>query len=145
MSKNETPMTRWYWNQVGGTLIEEFPAVQASATCGARLIDGVIVVGGEKRICSSYEIELKDRDIIVVQTKTGRLGMYLMGQALFSAQLMLRFQPRSILSVALCHQNDSILGPMFEAIPNMRVVICPKFSILENGSACPEQENGVES
>lgn len=109
MSKNETPMTRWYWNQVGGTLIEEFPAVQASATCGARLIDGVIVVGGDKRICSSYEIELKDRDIIVIQTKTGRLGMYLMG------------------------------------LPNMRVVICPKFSILENGSACPEQENGVES
>jgi hypothetical protein len=28
MSKHETPMTRWYWRQVGGTLIEEFVAVE---------------------------------------------------------------------------------------------------------------------
>jgi hypothetical protein len=33
MSKHETPMTRWYWQQVGGTLIEEFVAAQGSA-CG---------------------------------------------------------------------------------------------------------------
>jgi len=27
MSKHETPLTRKYWNEIGGTLIEEFPAV----------------------------------------------------------------------------------------------------------------------
>lgn len=125
MSKHETPMTRWYWEQVGGTLIEEFLAVAASPTNGQRLIDGVIIPNGEKRIAKAAEVEIKDRDIIVVQTKIGRLGMYLMGQAFFSAHLMLRFQPRTILSVALCHENDSVLGPIFEASPNMKVVLCP--------------------
>ena len=46
MSKHETPMTRWYWQQVGGTLIEEFCAVRGSRSCGVRLLDGVIVKGG---------------------------------------------------------------------------------------------------
>ena len=27
MSKRETPLTREYWQSIGGTLIEEFPAV----------------------------------------------------------------------------------------------------------------------
>jgi hypothetical protein len=27
-------MTRWYWRQVGGTLIEEFPAVRRTKNCG---------------------------------------------------------------------------------------------------------------
>ena len=26
MSKRETPLTRRYWREIGGTLIEEFPA-----------------------------------------------------------------------------------------------------------------------
>ena len=34
MSKLETPMTRWYWKQVGGTLIEEYPAVRRSKGVG---------------------------------------------------------------------------------------------------------------
>ena len=28
MSKNETPLTRLYWESIGGTLVEEFPAVR---------------------------------------------------------------------------------------------------------------------
>ena len=31
MSKHETPLTRKYWRSVGGTLIEEFPAVKKSS------------------------------------------------------------------------------------------------------------------
>ncbi len=126
MSKHETPMTRWYWEQVGGTLIEEFPAVLPTSTCRQRLIDGVIIRDGERRIANSQEVDLADRDIIVVQTKAARLGMYLMGQAFFSAHLMMRFRPHTITSVALCYENDSVLGPMFEAYPNMKVVLCPK-------------------
>jgi hypothetical protein len=38
---------------------------------------------------------------VIVQTKANRLGMYLLGQAFFSAQLMRRFHPRSVESVAL--------------------------------------------
>src|SRR6266516_472889 len=50
MSKLETPMTRWYWQQVGGTLIEEFCVVRRSRTCGVRLLDGVIIKVYEQRI-----------------------------------------------------------------------------------------------
>ena len=126
MSKLETPMTRWYWEQVGGTLVEEFPAVRRSANTGQRLIDGIIIQGGENRIANPNDVDLADQDIIVVQTKVGRLGMYLMGQAFFSAELMRRFNPRKILSVALCHENDAVLGPIFDSYPNMKVVLCPK-------------------
>ena len=88
MSKHETPMTRWYWHQVGGTLIEEFCAVRGSRSCGTRLLD-------------------------------------LMGQALFSAQLVLPFKPRSVESVALVLRDDAVLRPLFEQYPGMRVVVCP--------------------
>src|SRR5438477_12263047 len=101
MSKRETPMTRWYWQQVGGTLIEEFCAVPRGADCSNRLIDAVIVKGGECRIVRQSEIDIKGKDVVIVQAKAGRLGMYLMGQAFFSAQLLKRFEPRSIESVAL--------------------------------------------
>jgi hypothetical protein len=43
MSKHETPMTRWYWQPVGGTLIEEFVAVKGTLKCGVRVLDGVIM------------------------------------------------------------------------------------------------------
>ena len=128
MSKHETPMNRWYWQQVGGTLIEEFPAVTRSRTCGARRLDGVIVHDGERRLAQASDVKIKDKDTIVVQTKSSRLGMSLMGQTLFSAQLMLPFEPRSIKSVALCTAYDSVLGPLLEAYPNIEVVVCPRTS-----------------
>jgi hypothetical protein len=125
MSKHETPMTRWYWQHVGGTLVEEFCAVRRSPTCGIRLLDGVIVKGGELRIARQSEVAIEGKDIIVVQTKAERLGMYLMGQALFSAQLMKRFRPRSVESVALVAQDDDVLRHLFEQYEGMRVVVCP--------------------
>ena len=125
MSKHETPMTRWYWQQVGGTLIEEFMAVRRSKDCGRRLLDGVIVKDGEHRIARQEEVTLEDRDAIVVQTKAERLGMPLMGQAFFSAQLIRAFGPRSVVSVALCNRDDSVLRPLFEQYPDMQVVVYP--------------------
>jgi hypothetical protein len=101
MSKLETPMIRWYWQQVGGTLVEEFCAVPRANDCSNRLIDGLIVKAGEFRIAKQSEIKIKDEDVVVLQAKARRLGMYLMGQAFFSAQLIQRFGPRSIESVAL--------------------------------------------
>jgi hypothetical protein len=118
-------MTRWYWQQIGGTLVEEFVAVRRSATCGARLLDGVIIKDSDNRIARQSEVALKDKDVIVVQTKASRLGMYLMGQAFFSAQLIQAFGPRSVVSVALCSQDDSALRPLLEQYPDMQVVVCP--------------------
>ncbi len=83
MSKHETPMIEWYWRQVGGILIEEFPAVLRTSGTGHRLIDAIIVRDDESRRARYRDIEIAGRDIIVVQAKRGRLGMYLMGQAFF--------------------------------------------------------------
>ena len=49
MSKLETPLTLWFWHQVGGLLIEEFVAVRRTVSQGQRLIDAVIVLGEKKR------------------------------------------------------------------------------------------------
>ena len=124
MSNRETPMTRWYWKQVGGTLVEEFRAVKRTETCSQRLIDGVILPDGPHEIATRRDVELEGQDIIVVQTKRGRLGMYLMGQALFSADLMRQFNPRSIRSVALREDHDSVLSPLLEK-HGIEIVIYP--------------------
>ena len=123
MSKLETPMTRWYWQQIGGILIEEFPAVKKGKDRSPRYIDGVIILGRETKIAKASEVSITGEDIVVVQTKRGRLGMYLMGQALFSIDLMKKFSPRSIKSIALCEKNDSELGPLLENYGDIEVVL----------------------
>ena len=114
MSKHETPLTKKYWKTVGGTLVLEFPAVRKRKgdNHGKRLLDGVIVLGGEKKMAKSVEVDIEGKDIIVIQTKANRLGMYLLGQAVFSRQLMKPFKPRSIRSVAICTKGDDVLEPL---------------------------------
>lgn len=59
----------------------------------------------------------------MVQAKAKRLGMYLMGQALFSAELVERLEPRSVRSVALCRKDDAVMRPMLERFKGMEVVV----------------------
>lgn len=126
MSKHETPMIRWYWRQVGGTLCEEYLAVPRTATCGQRLLDAVIVQGGPREIVHWRDLPLKGLDVVVVQAKASRLGMYLMGQTLFSAELVKSLGARSVQAVALCAADDSVLRPIFERHEGMQVVIMPR-------------------
>ncbi len=114
MSLLETPMLWRYRDLVGGTLAEEFPAVRGSRTASPRRPDGVIVPSDVRRRVSPRELEVGGRYIIVVQVKTGRLGMNVMGQALFSRELMKTFGPASIRSVIVCARDDSVLGPFAE-------------------------------
>jgi hypothetical protein len=114
MSKHETPLTRRYWEQVGGTLIEEFPAVLRGPGNAQRLLDGLIIQGEPKMIAKSSEVTIKGKDIIILQTKAHRLGMNLMGQAIISKGLMERFEPNSIRSVAICSEGDSVLEPLLK-------------------------------
>jgi hypothetical protein len=118
-------MTRWYWRQVGGTPIEEFPAVRRRKDRGQRLIDGIILPHGEHKIANCGDVSIEGNDIIVVQTKRGRLRMYLMGQTFFSVELMKRFNPKSIKSVALCEKYDAVLGPMIDKYPDIELVLYP--------------------
>lgn len=119
-------MTRWYWRQIGGTLCEEFQAVPRTPTSAQRLLDAVILPKGEHKCVHWKNISLEGQDVIVVQAKAQRLGMYLMGQTLFSAQLVRRFKPRSVKSVALCTVDDKILRPLLEEYKGMKVVVVPK-------------------
>ena len=123
MSKLETPMIIKYWERVGGTLIEEFPAVKQANGNGPRRLDAVILPNGPKIKASWRDVILKGQDVIVVQAKAKRLGMYLMGQTLFSAELIKRFEPASIRSVALCAKDDSIMRPLLESFNGMEVVV----------------------
>ena len=69
---------------------------------------------------------LAGKKSVLVQTKANRLGMYLMGQAVFSQQLMIRtYDPRRVISVALCTQDDDVLRPMLEAFDDIIVVVAP--------------------
>ena len=53
------------------------------------------------------EFGLAGRAVIAVQSKHRRLGMTVAGQTLFSKELLKRFKPRSIRSVAVCTADDA--------------------------------------
>ena len=126
MSKLETPMTILFWHQVGGLLIEEFVVVRRTASQGQRLIDAVIVLGEKKRrLPRGAEFDLAGRDVIAVQSKHRQLGMALAGQTVFSKELLKRFKPRSIRSVAVCTADDAVLRPLLERHKSCEVWVYP--------------------
>ena len=112
MSKHETHLTRRYWTSIGGTLIEEFPVVRRSKSNAQRLLDGVVILGEKTQILKFDQVDIKNKDIVIIQTKVNRLGMNLIGQAILSAELMKRHDPKSIRSIAVCKFGDSILEPL---------------------------------
>lgn len=130
----QTPLLHRYWRQVGGILIEEFPAVLKGPNQERRRIDGIIIRSKRRAIAKPGEVALKGRHIIVIQCEGGRLGMYLMGQAFFSAPLMKKFKPASVRAVALCEESDAVLGPLFERYRNCKVVVLSKEHRRTNGS-----------
>lgn len=121
MSKHEDPIILKYWNEVGGTLCKDFKAVQEGKT--RRTLDAVILPDRPKVQVHWKDISLRDQNVIVVQAKAKPLSMYLMGQTLFSAELVKteevinRFgSPRSIRSIALCKEDVSILHRLLISI-----------------------------
>lgn len=112
MSQKESWRTRKYWSEIGGLLIEEFLAVKGNKEIGKRIIDGVIVLNEEKGIHSSNFYDIEGKDIIVIQTKYNRIGMYLLGQAFFSKFLLEKYKPKSIRSIAICGKYDTIIGEL---------------------------------
>ena len=125
MSKRETPMTRWYWQQVGGLLIEEFQVVSQSEGQGRRLVDGLIVHGEPTQVAVSRQFDVAGRDVTVVQAKARRLGMPLMGQCLFSRDLLQSLGARTVQSVALCTADDLVLRPLLEQHDGCLVQVVP--------------------
>ncbi len=129
MSKHETPMTRWYWQHVlkQGTLIEEYVAVDKAGddSNARRLMDGLVIMSGPFEISDDVHQNITDKDVVIIQSKNKRLGMSLMGQALFSRGLILKKKPKSVRSVALCREDDKVMHALLLAHPGMEVYICP--------------------
>ncbi len=118
MSKNETWMTRQYWETVGGLLIEEYEVVKPTASNGVRRLDGLIILDEQRNILYARPYDITGKDIICVQTKNSRLGMSVMGQAYFSRELLKLHNPKSIRNVVLVTKNDAVL-----------ITLCEKFDI----------------
>ncbi len=107
-------MTLRYWESIGGTLVLEFPIVSRQSGVGRRVVDALILPNGERRIADPSEVDVLNQDVIVVQTKAQRLGMSVMGQAFFSAELNREHGPRSVHAVALCRSSDPKLEELCE-------------------------------
>ena len=122
MSKHETWRTRQYWQTIGGLLIEEFVSVNASELNAKRPIDGLIVLNEPTAIHTNSFFDIKDKDVVIIQCKSTRLGMYLLGQIYFSQFLIQKHQPRSIRLVAICGKSDSIMEELAIA-HNIEVVV----------------------
>lgn len=106
-------MTRRLWATLGGMLFEEFPIVRSGPHVGGRRLDGLVVLDGPSRVAARREtIQLSGRDVVVIQTKANRLGMNLLGQALFSGELVRQAGVASVRSIALCTANDEMLQPL---------------------------------
>lgn len=112
MSQKETWRTRKYWSKTGGLLIEEFLAVNGSKTTGKRPLDGIIVLNEESGIHNGNFYDIEGKDVIIIQTKSRRIGMYLLGQAYFSQFLVRKYNPRSIKSIAICGKYDDVIGEL---------------------------------
>ena len=115
-------MTEALWQEhARGAFIPEYCIVRR-ADCGGRYVDALILPDEPHRRASFTDYPtLKDRNVIVVQTKAARMGMYLMGQALFSARLALARGAKSARSILLCTAPDSVLLPLLKDFPEVEV------------------------
>ena len=129
MSKNETPMTEWYWREVlkQGTLIKEYVAIERTGdgSNGSRFMDGLVIMDGPFEISDDVMRDITDKDVVVIQSKNKRLGMYLMGQTLFSRDLIFKKKPKSVRSIAVCRKDDKIMRELLVAHPGIEVAFCP--------------------
>ncbi len=144
MSKHETVLTRRYWEQeTDGLLIEEFPVVRNKAGCNPRRLDGLVIQGLTKKVGDTKqhvdtnakaENLVRDRDVIIIQTKATPFNITLLGQAFFSKYLVeFYFHPRSIRSVAVCTGGDPEMMSIAESL-GIEVVCYPPENQAEKGA-----------
>jgi hypothetical protein len=151
MSKWETDLTRWYWEDQGrpGTLYLEFRAQSGATARGQRLLDGLILHGGAPEIASERVSDpsiIRGHNITVVQTKYARFGMYLAGQTLFSLRLLEQYRPREITSVAVCINGDDELERLLRDVdPRCSVVIPPHDVVQRTRAAVDIRVNELEA
>jgi hypothetical protein len=122
-------MTEWYWREVlkKGTLIKEYVAVERADddSNSPRFMDGLVILDGPFEISDDIRYDVSGKDVVVIQSKNKRLGMYLMGQVVFSRELILAKGAKSVLSVAVCRIDDKVMRPLLLAHKGIEIHICP--------------------
>lgn len=116
-------MTEGFWNTVSaGTFIPEYVLVAHGPDRSPRRGDALILPDEPFRRGRAADYpSISARNVIVVQTKTGGMGMSLMGQALFSARLALAAGALSVRSILLCNRLDAALLPLLRPFPEVEV------------------------
>jgi hypothetical protein len=109
MSKHEKPLIDKFWDRIGGTIVYEFPMTKRTPKVSTRLLDALIIPSDEKKVSSANDVEIKNKEIIIIQAKANRLGMNVLGQAFFSRELMKKFKPDTIRCVVICKRDDEEL------------------------------------
>lgn len=127
MSRHENWRIRKYWEHEGGLLIEGFQVVPKKKNTGKgkQIIDGIIVLGEEKRIQTGGTYDFTDKDIIIIQTEKDPLGMQFLGEAFSSREAIMRYQPRSIRTVAICSRHDEEMYRLCEEF-HIEMLVVPE-------------------
>lgn len=127
MSRHGVKRAREYWERIGGLLIEEFQVGprKKNSSKGKWVIDAIIVRGEENRIQTGGTYDLAGKDIIVIQIEREHRGMQFLGEAFSSREAIIRYQPRSIKTVAICSRHDEELYRLCEEF-NIEMVVMPE-------------------
>ena len=113
---------RFLAKQALGLFFAEYPLVIRDVDRATRLVDGLILPDEPHGLDNWRDYaSLAGRQVIVIQTKISRMGMYLMGQALFSARLAISAGAASVRSILLCHRSDGALLPLLKPFPEVEV------------------------
>jgi hypothetical protein len=119
-----------------GTLMFEYRGVKRSADNTGRWIDGVILLDGSDGVSETGVPfpSVRKQEVVVIQAKAARLGMGLLGQALFSTMLMEREEvgAKVVESIALCSKSDAVLEALCkQADERLRVVALAEAPLAE--------------
>jgi len=123
MSKRQAAMIEGFWqSQARGTFIRNYPLVVRSPDRASRRADGLILPDEpHRRGHWKKSFDLGRRRVIVIQSKMGRMGMSVMGRALFSARLLLGAGAGSVRSILLCQRVDAALLPLLKLFPEIEI------------------------
>jgi excisionase family DNA binding protein len=144
----ETPMIERYWRKLGkGILLLEFAVIERDKpqTRGRRTVDAVIINSDKQRkIERGGKTSLTGEDVIVIEANRHRLGMGLMGQAVFAPKLVKRHKPKSVSSIALCSATDPFLRPLLKPFRDVEIVIDTEVSASPEPKLAPRDKNKIE-
>jgi hypothetical protein len=126
----ERQMTECFWQtECHGVFVQEYALTKKGIDCARRCADAVILPDEDHRRATFADFpSLTGRNVVVVQTKAQRLGMYLMGQAIFSARLVQALGARSVRSILLCAENDAALLPLLGPFHEIEVWVTDKLA-----------------